>query len=405
MSKSVINRLLFKKTWEAFFIEKERFHRLTSKERKLLKEIIETKSYKNITRSILKDEYEFSLPTKKIINKLKVERKRIVYSYSLQEQLWLKVLARELRIYNNVLSCYCYSAGSKGGSKMAFQTIISDRNLKKKYGYKIDIKNYFNDIDPKLMQEILVKNIDDTPLLSLFSKLLDNPYVVYKEEIIKEKKGIMAGTPLSSFLASLYLKEMDEYFYQNKINYSRYADDIIVFTYQENLNEIISIINDYLKKAMLELNEEKIKIIEPLGAFDYLGFNYNKGKIDLSKTTIIKTKNKIRRAARSLNRAKAKKDYSTDRVLSLMITKFNRKFFLIHQDFELNWMLWYFPLINTTESLKIIDEHLQNHLRYLYNGSFKRKNYKEIPYIKLKTLNYRTLVNEYYKFKKKGFPK
>ena len=336
-----------------------------------------------------------------IINKEQVDKKRIVYSYTLHEQLWLKVLARELRVYSQAISPNCFSGSLNGGSKKAFNRIINDKDLHQKHAYKIDIHNYFNAIDIDIILQVLNDTVPDPLLICLYERLLRNPDVVYRDQVIQEKKGIMAGTPLSSYLANLYLKEMDDYFLVNNYTYARYADDIIVFVYQEQLQTVIAKIKDYLLKYKLEINDNKTRIIAPGEAFDFLGFNYNQGVIDLSDATVVKTKNKIRRAARSLYRAKHNKDYSTEKAISLLIKKFDRKFFLVKQENELNWTLWYYPVLNTPASLATIDDYLQKYLRYLYTGSHSKKNYKKITYDLLKQMGYRTLVNEYYKYKNK----
>ena len=50
------------------------------------------------------------------------------------------------------------------------------------------------------------------------------------------------------------------------------------------------------------------------------------------------------------------------------------------------------------ESLKIVDEYLQQYIRYIYSGKHNKKNYKLVPYVKLKRLGYKSLVHEYYLF-------
>ena len=63
------------------------------------------------------------------------------------------------------------------------------------------------------------------------------------------------------------------------------------------------------------------------------------------------------------------------------------------------WNLWYFPVINTTEGLHEIDLYMQQSLRYIATGRYNKKNYN-IRYKDLKKLGYRSLVAEYYKFRK-----
>ena len=50
-----------------------------------------------------------------------------------------------------------------------------------------------------------------------------------------------------------------------------------------------------------------------------------------------------------------------------------------------------------SEGFRIIDDYMQEYLRYLYSGRHYKGNYK-ITYEMLKKIGYRNLVNEYYKY-------
>ena len=49
----------------------------------------------------------------------------------------------------------------------------------------------------------------------------------------EDRKGIMAGTPLSAFYANLFLSGLDAHFSERDILYARYSDDLIVFAETE----------------------------------------------------------------------------------------------------------------------------------------------------------------------------
>ena len=83
--------------------------------------------------------------------------------------------------------------------------------------------------------------------------------------------------------------------------------------------------------------------------------------------------------------------------MKMMNRKFNRKFFGKAENDELSWKYWFFPTINTSNSLKIIDKYMQDELRYLVTGKHNKRNYKIVPYSLLKECNYKSLVYEYYK--------
>ncbi len=82
--------------------------------------------------------------------------------------------------------------------------------------------------------------------------------------------------------------------------------------------------------------------------------------------------------------------------LKAMNRKFNRKFFGKQEKEELSWKYWFFPTINTTRSLKIIDNYMQDQLRFIATGKHNKRNFEKVPYSILKSCGYRPLVHEYY---------
>lgn len=83
-----------------------------------------------------------------------------------------------------------------------------------------------------------------------------------------------------------------------------------------------------------------------------------------------------------------------------MNRKFNRKFYGKNEN-DLTWKYWFFPTINTSKNLKVVDEYMQESQRYIITGKHNKKNYEKVPYEILKKCNYKCLVNEYYKSKAK----
>ena len=92
-----------------------------------------------------------------------------------------------------------------------------------------------------------------------------------------------------------------------------------------------------------------------------------------------------------------KKNSTPQIALKAMNRKYNNKFFGKQEKEELSWKYWFFPTITTAESLKIIDNYMQEQERYIVTGKHNKRNYKIVPYSLLKDCNYKSLVNEYYK--------
>ena len=109
-------------------------------------------------------------------------------------------------------------------------------------------------------------------------------------------------------------------------------------------------------------------------------------------------KGKIKRKARALRRWKLRKNATDDQTMKVMIRIYNKKFFECGSRHELTWSRWFFPIVTEEIGFKQIDAYLQQYIRYIPTGCHSKKNYKT-TYKKLKELGYRSLVNEYYKFK------
>jgi len=294
----------------------------------------------------------------------------------------------------------CYSFRRGYGAHKAIYQLANIPNISNMWCYKLDIHDYFNSISIPILLPILKEIIDDDiHLYNFFEKILIEDKAYYEEKIIEESRGIMAGTPISPFFANIYLKEIDTYFKNEKIPYARYSDDIILFANnKEDLDKYKNKLISFLKKYKLTINPKKEKEISPNESWEYLGIEYKEGNIDLSVATKDKLKGKIRRKARSIRRWMLKRQATEDKGMRVMIKVFNRKFFETGIDHELTWSRWFFPIVTVKNGFEEIDNYLQQYIRYIPTGKHNKKNYKT-KYSDLKELGYRSLVNEYYKFK------
>jgi hypothetical protein len=194
--------------------------------------------------------------------------------------------------------------------------------------------------------------------------------------------------------------DMDKHFLENGIIYARYSDDIIIMDKDlDNLKKNIAYIHSVIDSRGLNINSDKEELFLPHTPWNFLGFEYNDGVIDLSDVTLKKIKDKIRRKGRALYRWKIKNEKSTEHAIKVMLRVFNNKFYREDHQKDLTWSKWFFPVITTHNKLEIIDNYLIQYLRYLSTGKFSKKNYN-ITYDYLKELGYKSLVNEYYKSKK-----
>lgn len=393
---SLLDSLLDDKMWQNF-LEHKRSSVLSERELKKYENYINGKKYQEIAKRLNADEYTFSCPRRVCINKIRKNKKRIVYIYNKEETYIFKMLVFLMYKYDYLFMPNLYSFRKRSGTKKALSDLIRN-HIKTKAAYKVDIKNYFNSIPVDKLLETLKDDLQDDKLYKLFYDILTNKEVLNDDEIIEEEKGIMAGVPIASFFANYYLKDLDKYFYENKITYCRYADDIIVFDKKEKIEGHRKYILEFLKGKGLEINSEKEFFYDVGDKVEFLGFSYENGTIDLNENSIKKIKGKIRRSARGLRRWMIKKNTLPIAPLKAMNKKYNKKFYGMEED-DLSWKYWFFPTINTDKSLKIVDRYMQDWQRYIVTGVHNKKNYEKVSYDMIKKCGYRSLVNEYYKYK------
>jgi RNA-directed DNA polymerase len=140
---------------------------------------------------------------------------------------------------------------------------------------KYDIQNFFNNINHKILVQILHEQLNVGAEKEKFSILEVSELV---SSCIVGKKGLPLGLITSPILANIYLKKFDNIFYGKlkkigleNIIYTRYADDITISFKNPNkydlerLNDKLTIIEEIittqLKKYKMKLNLKKKSII------------------------------------------------------------------------------------------------------------------------------------------------
>jgi hypothetical protein len=269
------------------------------------------------------------------------------------------------------------------------------------YSYKADVHDYFNSVPVPLLLPLLRDTVgEDEPLFSFLRALLEEPNVLDRGRITAEEKGIMAGTPLSAFYANLFLCGLDRRFAETGVPYARYSDDIILFApTREEAEAHAAYLRGYLAERGLSINPAKESLHAPGEGWTFLGFVCRGNTVDIAPATVTKLKQKMRRKAHALRRWSARTGADGERAAAAFIRVFNRKLLEGPLDNELTWSWWFFSVINTTESLRIIDAYAQECIRWIISGTRTRARYN-VRYETLKQLGYRSLVHAYYAFER-----
>lgn len=397
---SILEELNTDGVWDMFLQYKLEKRHLSPKEEKEWRTFIKEKRYRTVTGQLMQEDFAFAYPEKISINKKGTGKKRVVYSYPETESMVLKAMAFLLYRYDGQISPSCYSFRQGSSARAAIGKILAIPCLSNKYCLKADISNYFNSIPPAQLITVLKDIIsDDEPLLRFLEHLLLADRAYENGILITENRGAMAGIPLSPFFANLYLLSLDNLFESRSIPYFRYSDDILIFAdSMEELAGYQALLQAHIEKKGLTLNPNKISVCMPGENWEFLGFCYKQGTMDLSRITKEKMKAKIRRKAHALYRWRIRNGADFDRTAKALIRTFNKKFYDEQDERTFSWSRWFFPVLGTADGLKELDSFFIQYIRYLSSGRHYKGNYR-ISYEKIKELGFRSLVHEYYLFK------
>ena len=157
------------------------------------------------------------------------------------------------------------------------------------YILKMDVAKYFDNIDKKILLEIISRKIKDEKLLWLIQEIL---YAQPRE------KGLEIGNYTSQMFANIYLNEIDQYIkHKLKIKYyCRYLDDsIVIVKTKEEAKQALIEIKKYLKDNLkLELNS-KTQIFKSTQGVNFCGYKINEYRLKIRDKGKRKLKNKIKK--------------------------------------------------------------------------------------------------------------
>ncbi len=403
--QSILCEAASHESWQRFYEYKLWNRHLNAAEDKALRDFIDRKAYLPLCALWEQGCFPAHLPVKRTVNKGGTGKKRIVYSFEGDEGLFLKYIAWQLFRFDDWFCENCYAFRRSRGVKDAMGMIRRSPRLGGQYCLKVDISNYFNSIDvEKLLAKLSFVRERDPALYELFARILREDRVLENGHIVSERHGAMAGTPISPFFANVYLRETDRYFYNHNVTYFRYSDDILLFAdSEEKLAEYKARLCLQIQELGLRLNTDKVYTAAPGETWEFLGFCYRKGEIDLSDNTLRKMKAKIKRKAEALRRWQRKKGLEPEKAAIGLIHAMNRKFYgHSGTDDDFNWSRWFFPCLTVDTGLRELDAYFLQYIRYAVTGRHYKGNFR-IRYQTVKKWGYQSLVHAYYE-SRSGMP-
>ncbi len=400
----ILDEVTEQNTWERFYADRQMSGRMPKKDLAALRGFIDSRRYEELADTLLSSGKGFSLPTRSEVNKMGARRKRVVYSFTPDENLMLKGIAFLLHRYDGQFAANCYAFRKDLHASRAIKMLSEQTSDMPHYWHKLDICDYFNSVDVDLLLPMLEQVLSaDKGLFAFMKQMLLEDRALVDGSPVTLKRGIMAGTPVSPFLANVYLSNLDQRFAEQGIVYARYSDDIILFARsQEQADVYAELAAQAIKDLNLAINEEKACSGGPDDPWSFLGVECCGGTIDLSAATLQKLKGKLRRKSRALHRWKLRKDATDERAMRAFVRSVNRKLYANREENDLTWARWFFPLITSDARLHEVDRCIRDGMRYVATGRYNKGNYR-IRTEHLKELGYINTVNEYHKYRSAGF--
>ena len=237
----------------------------------------------------------------------------------------------------------------------------------------IDLKSFFDEVDHCTLLQLLYRKIKCPLTLRLIRKWLRAPILI-NGKLVKRRKGVPQGSPLSPLLSNIMLNELDKEMEKQGLRYVRYADDFSIYT-KSNYAARKTGNNIYLflkNKLKLPINKEKSGICKPVN-FTILGFGFvptyvkgEKGKYQLvvSEKSWKSLKQKLKTITRK----------TTPCTFDERIQRI--------KEIQRGW-LQYFRMASIQGKLKDLDGWLRNRLRYCIWHHWKKPERKRKNLIRL----------------------
>jgi len=238
----------------------------------------------------------------------------------------------------------------------------------------IDLKTFFDEVDHCILLQLLYRKIKCPLTLRLIRKWLRAPMMTKEGKLIKRRKGVPQGSPLSPLLSNIMLNELDKEMRKQELRFVRYADDFSIYVKgKQNARNIGNNIYMFLKnKLKLPINREKSGIRRPTN-FTILGCTfasvYEKG---------VHGKYQVIVSEKSWKKLKEKLKAITRKTTSHSIKERIRQL----KEVQRGW-IGYFRLANIKTKLETVDSWVRNRLRYCIwhdwkNYKRRRKNFIQL---------------------------
>lgn len=382
------------------FLEYRAAKKNTQNRTQEMRDYLLSSRYEEDVRRLSAGDYHISLPVKKEIPKGYTDRKRTVYHFKEDEMTLFRMMSYALHDYEDLFPREVYSFKLGSCARDLVLSIGRNQSLRTMYVVKTDVMNYGNSVDPDRLVEMIHGAFGerDPGADAFFTWLFQRKSFVYNGVVTQGDTSALPGIPIHNFFTNLYLTDMDKLLIPLCKKYARYSDDIIMFlpTVEEAKSCMDLLLSQLEGHGLTPHSGEKTAIHEPGASYDYLGFNFCKGQVDISEKSVKKLKRKMRIRAKKIGIDRKGIHSSLEEKVRHLIYLNRLTFFGRPDSDDLCWSRWAFPVITGTERLHELDLYNQRCIRYVLTGKWSDCQYR-VKYRQLKELGYESLVRAYFR--------
>ncbi|MDO4532350.1 MAG: reverse transcriptase domain-containing protein, partial [Coriobacteriia bacterium] len=166
------------------------------------------------------------------LRKSRSDRRRVIYIYPPRQNTLMKYIIWGMHEYDDIFSDSLYSFRNKISSTNLFGKIARFDYARDLYTVKVDVRDYGHSINPDILlpkvEDIVSKR--DPALFAFLRYLITRNVYLLDGNVVHAGMGGLPGVPMSCFFNNIYLMELDSAMSKRAVLYSRYADDIAIFT-------------------------------------------------------------------------------------------------------------------------------------------------------------------------------
>ena len=279
-------------------------------------------------------------------------------------------------IYEKIFSDYSYGFRPGRSCHDAIRQALEYLNEGYEWVVDIDIEQFFDKVNHDKLIQILREQVNDSTTLNLIRKYLKAG--VMENGLEKATiTGVPQGGPLSVVCSNVYLDKLDKELEHRGLRFTRYADDVLIFTKSEMAaNRVMKSISEWLeRKLFLKVNATKTKVVRPTRS-KYLGFTFlKKGGEWKVKPTTEKKKKLKKKLSEYLKRGRA-----VARPLAATIKRVN--------EMVRGWIN-YFRIGMMKEFMEKFGEWMRHKIRVIVMKQWKKPKtiYKNLSYLNWKNHN------------------